>query len=108
MSKEELLDLARIDILPAANDHVFDTADDVAIPVVGNGCEISGMHPSCRVNDLGLSIRLPPVPVHHGIAPGTQLAAHPAWHDASPVIDNLHFQMRMNLSNGGYPAVNRI
>src|SRR5205085_5916813 len=45
MAIEELLDLARIKIFAAANDHVLDAADNVAVALVIDGREVAGVHP---------------------------------------------------------------
>jgi hypothetical protein len=46
MAVEEFLDLARIDVLAAADHHVLDAADDVAIALGVDGGEIAGVHPA--------------------------------------------------------------
>ena len=46
MAVEELLDLARIDVLAAADHHVLDAADDVAVALVVHGREVAGVHPA--------------------------------------------------------------
>ena len=53
MAVEELLDLARIEVLAAADHHVLDAADDVAIALVIDHGEIAGMHPAVGVEHVG-------------------------------------------------------
>ena len=50
---EVLLDLARIDVLAAADDHVLDPPDDVAVAVGVDGREVAGVHPARGVQRLG-------------------------------------------------------
>src|SRR6202045_896341 len=49
---EELLDLARIDVLAAADHHVLDPPDDVAVALGVYGREIAGPHPAGRIDRL--------------------------------------------------------
>src|SRR5205085_3053985 len=46
MGVQVLLDLARIDVLAAADDHVLDTADDVDVALGVHGREVAGVHPA--------------------------------------------------------------
>ncbi len=64
MTEEELLDLTRINVLAAANDHVLDPAHDVAVSVRIDRREIPGVHPACRIDRLGRPLGLVPVAVH--------------------------------------------
>src|SRR5262249_44026622 len=46
---QELLDLAWINVLPAADHHVFDAPDDLYVAGLVHGREVSGVHPAPRV-----------------------------------------------------------
>ena len=50
---EELLDLARVDVLAAADHHVLDPPDDVDVAVVVHHGEVAGVHPPVGVDGLG-------------------------------------------------------
>src|SRR3712207_9121957 len=50
--RSELLDLARVHVLPAADDHVLDPADDVEVAGVVHDGEVAGVHPAGGVEDL--------------------------------------------------------
>jgi hypothetical protein len=50
---EELLDLARVDVLAAADHHVLDPPDDVDVAVVVHHREVAGVHPPVGVDRLG-------------------------------------------------------
>src|SRR5580700_3841908 len=52
MAIKEFLDLARVDVLAAADHDVLDPAYDIAITLVVDHREISGMHPARRVDRL--------------------------------------------------------
>ena len=43
---EELLDLPRVHVLPAADDHVLDPADDVEVALGVHDGEVAGVHPA--------------------------------------------------------------
>src|SRR6266850_4977138 len=45
MTVQILFDLTRIDVFPAADDHILDPADNTAIPVVIDSRQVSRMHP---------------------------------------------------------------
>ena len=49
-AEKEFLDLARIDVLAAANDHVLDAPDDVAVALRVDRREVSRMHEALRVD----------------------------------------------------------
>src|ERR1700733_9455979 len=53
MPEQKLFDLARINVLAAADHHVLDAADNVAIAVLVQSGEIAGMHPAGAVDRLG-------------------------------------------------------
>ncbi len=68
MGIEELLDLTRIDILAAANNHVFQPPDDVDVAIVIHRGQIAGMHPAGGVDRFGGRLRIAPVAQHHRVA----------------------------------------
>jgi hypothetical protein len=71
---QELLDLARVDVLAAADHHVLDAADDVAVALVVDGGQVAGVHPAVGVDGLGGLFLVVPVAEHHRIAARAQLA----------------------------------
>src|SRR6185437_4957639 len=50
MAVEELLDLARVDVLAAPDHHVLDPADDVQVPGLVHDRQVAGVHPPGRVD----------------------------------------------------------
>ena len=52
MRIEEFLNLFWINIFPAADDHVLNTAGDLVIPLIVNHCQIARMKPSILVDRL--------------------------------------------------------
>jgi hypothetical protein len=94
---EEFFDLARVDVLAAADDQVLDPPDDVHVAVVAHDGEIAGVHPARRI-DGGVGRRnVLPVPEHDRIAARTELARCAARRDRAGFrIDDLAFEMRVN------------
>src|SRR5262245_23165534 len=72
---KELLDLARVYIFAAANDHVFGTAGDVEASVGPHGSQIAGVQPAFGINGAGGGFGFAVVAFHHQIAAGTQFTA---------------------------------
>src|SRR5690606_12787529 len=81
MTIQELLDLARIEVLAAADHHALDAADDVAIALVVDDGEVAGVHPAIGVEHVGGLLALVPIAQHDAVAAGAELAAAAAWHD---------------------------
>ncbi len=100
MGVEELLDLARVDVLPPAPDHhVLDPADDVAVAVLAHRGQVAGVHPAVGVDGLGGLLRVLPVAQHDRVAPPrTQLTGFaPPRHRLPPGrVDHLDLQVRVD------------
>src|ERR1700683_3934992 len=105
MAVEEFLDLARVKVFAAADHHVLDAADDVAIALLVDHGEIAGMHPAAGVQYVGGFFRLVPIAQHHAVAAGAQFTAFAARHDAAFEIDDLDLDMRMNAPDRGHPPL---
>ncbi len=108
MAVEEFLDLARIDVLAAADDHVLDPPDDVAVALLVDGADVAGVHPAVGVDRLGRPLRIVPVAEHHRIAAGAELARLPARDGAALRVDHLDLQVRLHAADGGHPPLERI
>src|SRR5207237_7330405 len=95
------LDLARIDVLPAADDHVLDPAGDVDVALGVHGRQVAGVYPAGRVHRLGGLAGLVPVAEHHRVAAGAQLAGlAAAHHQAGLRVGDLHLQVPHDLADG--------
>src|SRR5260370_24766390 len=100
MGVEELLDLARIDVLAAADDDVLQAADDVAITFGIDGGEIAGVHESGAVDRLGGRLLGGPVAAHHAVAARQELARDAGRDDAALGIDDLDLEVRLDAPDG--------
>ena len=71
---EELLDLARVDVLPAADDHVLDAPGDAVVAVLVDGAQVARVQPAVgvdgRLGGLGHLV----VALHDVVAAAQQLA----------------------------------
>src|SRR6185437_9832593 len=108
MAEEEILDLARIDVLAAADQHVLDPPDDVAIALGVDGGKIAAMHPPDLVDRRAAPFRILPIAAHDAIAARAQLAGFAYRHDASGLVDDLDLDMRMDAPDRGDAALDRI
>src|SRR4029453_7578060 len=78
---QEFLDLARIEIFAAADHHVLDAADDVAIALGIDDGEVAGVHPAIGVEHVGGLFALVPIAQHDAVAAGAEFAALTAGYD---------------------------
>ena len=103
MAVQELFDLARIDVLAAANHHVLQATDDVDVALVVHRGQIPGVHPAGGIDGVAGFFVVIPVAAHDRIAPGAEFAGGAAWHDTPLRIDDLHFNVRLHAAYGGHP-----
>src|SRR6185295_17325288 len=104
MAIEEFLDLSGIEVLAAADHHVLDAADDVAIALGVDDRDIAGVHPAIGVEHVAGLFRLVPIAQHDAVAAGAEFAALAARHDAALEIDHLDLDMGMNAPDRGDAA----
>ena len=103
---EELLDLTRVDVLATTDHHVLDPADDGAVTVLAHHRQVTGVHPAIVVDRLGGLVGIVPVPEHHRVATGAELAGVSALDDFAGVrVDDLHLDMGMRPADGGGAAL---
>src|ERR1700733_14117568 len=105
---QELLDLARVHVLAAADHHVLDAADDVAVAVSVHRGEVAGMHPAGRVDRLGCALLVVPVAEHHRIAAGAEFTWRATRHDAAFAVDDLDLHVRMHAPDSRDTPLQRI
>src|SRR4029079_9012373 len=108
MAVEEFLDLARIEVFAAADHHVLDAADDVAIAFRIDDGDVAGVHPALGVEHIGGLFCFVPIAQHDAVAAGAEFAALAARHHAPLEIDDLDLDMRMDAADGRYAPFQRI
>ena len=108
MAEEVFLDLAREDVLAAADHHVLDAADDVAIALVVDGGEVARVHPAFGVDGFGGLFGIVPVANHDGITPRAEFARLAARDGGALLVDDLDFKMRLDAADGGNAAFERV
>ena len=110
MGVEELLDLARVDVLAAADDHVLDPADDVDVALVvhrrrGRRCASSARRRSPR--------RSPPGRSSSRASPSSRACrARPARRARTRLagrrVDDLDLDVRVHPADGADPLLERV
>src|SRR5256885_9170880 len=109
MAVEEFLDLARIDVLAPADDHVLDPADDVDVAVRIHRREVARVHPPRGVDRLTRRVFVVPVAAHDDVATAAELAGRVARNDrARARIDDLDLDVRVDPADGRYAALERV
>src|SRR5579875_2864906 len=86
---EHLLDLARVDVVAAADDELLLAVDDEEVAVLVDPAHVAGVQPAV---DDGLRRGLRPLPVaaHHVVALDHDLADLADGHLGTVVVDDLH------------------
>src|SRR5262245_29402163 len=108
MAEQKLLDLAGIDVLAAAYDHVLDAPDDVAIAFRVDGGEVAGVHPALAVDGFGGLLLVVPIAQHHRIAARAEFAGLAARNRGAFGVDDLDLEVRLHAPHGGDAAFDRI
>src|SRR5207253_2189742 len=75
------LDLARVDVLAAADDHVLQATDNVDITVVIQDGEVAGVHPASLVDGGPRGGGVVPVAAHDAVAARAELPRRAARQD---------------------------
>ena len=87
MLVEHLLDLARVDVVAAADDHVLLAVDDVEVAVVVDAPDVAGAEPAVGVDRGRRRVGTAPVALHHVVPADGDLAAVQQAH-----LDAVHGQ----------------
>ena len=90
MLVEDLLDLARVHVVAAADDQVLLAIDDEEVPVLVGLGDVAGLEPPLAVDRLGRRVRSVPVALHHVVSADHDLADLAGRHVVAVVIDDLH------------------
>src|SRR5471032_2145413 len=99
MPEQEFFDLARVNVLADTNQHVLYTSDDIAISLSVEGRQIACMHPAVD-NRFARFFFVAPIPFHHRITARAEFACLTDRDDFANRINQLHLQMRLDLTNG--------
>src|SRR4029079_7186385 len=99
MAQQVLLDLARVDVLAAADQHVLDAADDVRVAVGVDRREVAAVHPAGGVDRLARALVVLPVAAHHRVATRAQLARVADGDDAAVAVDDLDLEVRLDAAD---------
>ena len=107
MGEEKLLDLARIDVLAAAQDHVLDAPGDAREALGVDHGQIARVHPAVDQDGVG-PFAVVPVALHHRIAAGQQFALLSHGQDPAVPIHHLAFHVRMDAAHRADALFDRV
>src|SRR6266566_5436949 len=95
MADEELFNFAWKYIFATANNHVFETANDINIAVSIHSRQVSGVQPAIAINSFRSLVRHVVVAIHNKVSSTTQFSTLSAWNSlACSWIDDFNFAMR--------------
>src|SRR4051794_27425863 len=89
MLVEDLLDLARIDVVAGADDHVLLAVDDEEVPVLVDLRQVAAVEPAVA-DRLARGIGPVPIALHHVVPADDDLADLAAMHLVVLLVDDLH------------------
>ena len=93
MGEKELFQLAWVNILTTANDHVLVAPHNPHIALLIHLRQVPGVHPAFAVDGICGGLRVVPVTEHHAVATGTQLANLTPRDGIACGIDQLALQL---------------
>ena len=96
---DELLDLARVDVLAHADDHVLDAVDDEVVAVLVDLHHVGRMQPAAA-HDIARDVRQVPVAEHDVAAFDDELARLAHGDRVTVRIDDLVFEVRETRADG--------
>ena len=100
MGEQHVLDLARVDVLAAADDHVLEPAVDAQVAALVHGAEVAGVQPALGVDGGGGRLGHLEVAVHRLVAAGAELALLARGQRlAGDRVGDLHLDLRERLAD---------
>ena len=109
MRVQVLLDLARVDVLPAPDDHLLRPARDAEAPIVTHGRQVARAEPSVPVDGQRGVLGILVVPFHDQVAARQQLAPPPGLHRISGVrVDDLDLGARQCTADSRSAHLDRV
>src|SRR5260221_9659849 len=109
MQVEDLLDLAWVEVLAAADDHVLDAADDVQIALTIERSEIARVHPTLVVDRGARGRSILPVPGHQSVAARADLArSADGLGEARLGVDDFRLDVRHDGADRRDPTLERV
>jgi hypothetical protein len=105
---EKFFDLARIDVLAATNDHIFEAPDNVAVAFGVERCQVTGVHPTGDVNGLSGTFGIVPIALHHAVATRQELTRSARGDNTPLSVDNLHLDVWLHPPDRGDAPLQRV
>src|SRR5271165_4696357 len=106
---QEFFHFPRIDILPAADDHVLRSAGEVNVSLLAHDADITRMQPALAIDCARGRLRFAIITLHDHISARANLALLADWYGiAFQRRHDLHLRARQRLANRRDPDPNRI
>src|SRR5947209_13839123 len=91
MADEEFLNLAREDIFPAANDHIFEAANNINVALSIHGCQVTRMQPAFAIDGFSGFLGHLVIALHDEETPAAKFAALSAgYYCTGRWLNNFH------------------
>jgi hypothetical protein len=100
VAREEVLDLRRVDVVPAADEHLAPPAAETEVSRGVEDADVAGVDPSLRIDDGGRRVRVAPVAAHDGGRAHDDLARRVRGQRTVRVVDDAQVYARV-----GFPTV---
>jgi hypothetical protein len=108
MKHEKLLNLARIDVLAAANEQVFDTTRNPLISSIIDCPKIADVHPSVGIDRFVGSLVISPITLHNVVASRADFSGFSPRHRQPVGSRNFYLEMGLYLAYGSQSLRDRI
>src|SRR5205807_2486460 len=106
---EELLDLARVDVFAATNNHVLDSSRDTVVSVRGVHRQVAGAQPAVGCNRGPCLQLFLVVSLHHAVAAYDELAGFAGCYDiGSTRLDDSHVQAGKDPADGAHAMLQAV
>ena len=106
---EKFFNLARVNVLAAADDYIFGAAGDFAVVVGVHGGEVTAVQPAGFVDGVASRFGIFVVALHHQVAAGAEFARRATGHDRTgDYIHDFYFRMGQGLADRRHAQFQRV
>ena len=93
MRQQLALDLGRVHVEPAVDEHVLEPVGDVEVAVCVHYADVAGVQPAVGVDRLGRLVGIVEIADHHVVAAYHHLAGLAPWHLVAVSVDDQHLDV---------------
>ena len=98
--QHDVLDLGRVAVEPAHDEHVLDAVGDAQVAALVHHADVAGVQPAVGVDRFGGGGWIIEVAFHHVVAAHHDFAGLAAWHLGAGLVDAAHFDVGDRPSGG--------